>query len=55
VNLSEVAQMALMIPPDDPQTYKNAPVSIQVVGRTLEEEAVLAISEIVDTALKTAA
>jgi Asp-tRNA(Asn)/Glu-tRNA(Gln) amidotransferase A subunit family amidase len=37
---------------DDPSTFENAPVSIQVVGRTLEEEAVIAISEIVDAAVK---
>ena len=37
---------------DDPITYKNAPISIQLVGKTLEEEAVIAMSEIVDNALK---
>jgi amidase len=31
----------------------NAPISVQVVGRTLEEEAVIAMSEIVDNAVKT--
>lgn len=36
----------------DPVKFANAPVSLQVVGRTLEEEAVIAISEIVDAALK---
>lgn len=38
---------------DHPQLYANAPIGIQVVGRTLEEEAVLAMGEIVDAALKT--
>jgi amidase len=38
---------------DTPEAYMNAPVAIQVVGRTLEEEAVIGMSEIVDTALKT--
>ncbi|KAL0951472.1 hypothetical protein HGRIS_008160 [Hohenbuehelia grisea] len=38
----------------DPNVFANAPVSIQVVGRTLEEEAVIGISEIVDAALKAA-
>jgi amidase len=38
--------------PDDPSTFKNAPVSLQVIGRTLEEEALIAMSEIVDSALK---
>jgi hypothetical protein len=37
---------------DEPSTFSNAPVSIQVVGRTLEEEALIAMSEIVDNALK---
>ena len=37
---------------DDPETFKNAPISIQVVGRTLEEEALVGISEIVDQALQ---
>ncbi|TFK38849.1 amidase signature domain-containing protein [Crucibulum laeve] len=36
----------------EPETFKNAPISIQVVARTLEEEAVIAMSEIVDKALK---
>jgi amidase len=39
---------------DKPETFKDAPISIQVVGRTLEEEAVIAMSEIVDAALKKA-
>lgn len=38
---------------DDPETFKDAPICIQVVGKTLEEEAVIAIGEIVDSALKT--
>ncbi|CAA7263308.1 unnamed protein product [Cyclocybe aegerita] len=36
----------------DPETFKDAPISIQVVGRTLEEEAVIRLGEIVDQALK---
>ncbi|KAF7347634.1 Amidase domain-containing protein [Mycena venus] len=36
----------------NPATYENAPISIQVVGRTMEEEAVIAMSEIVDEALR---
>lgn len=38
---------------DDPETFKDAPICIQVVGKTLEEEAVIAMGEIVDSALKT--
>ena len=37
---------------DDPETFKDAPICIQVVGKTLEEEAVIAMGEIVDSALK---
>ncbi|KDQ31042.1 hypothetical protein PLEOSDRAFT_1092424 [Pleurotus ostreatus PC15] len=36
----------------DPVVFANAPISIQVVGRTLEEEAVLALGKIVDDAVK---
>ena len=37
---------------DDLKKFENGPVSLQVVGRTLEEEAVIAMAEIVDKALK---
>jgi len=37
---------------DDPETFKDAPICIQVIGKTLEEEAVIAMGEIVDLALK---
>ncbi|KAH8120360.1 general amidase [Phellopilus nigrolimitatus] len=37
----------------DPVVWKNAPTSLQLVGRTLEEEAVIGMTEIVDSALKT--
>lgn len=43
-----LAQCAL----DDPETFWNAPVSLQLVGRAQEEEAVIAMTEIVDAALK---
>ncbi|KAH9474372.1 Acetamidase [Psilocybe cubensis] len=36
----------------DPATFKDAPLCIQVVGRTLEEEGVIAMGEVVDAALK---
>ena len=39
---------------DDPETFKNTPIGLQVVGRTLEDEAVIGMTEIVDTALKAA-
>ncbi|KAL4066339.1 amidase signature domain-containing protein [Scleroderma yunnanense] len=36
----------------DPATFKNAPVGLQLVGRNLEEEAVIAMTEIISTSLK---
>lgn len=36
----------------EPQAFQNAPVCLQLVGRTLEEEAVLAMTGIVDSALR---
>ncbi|KAI9449479.1 general amidase [Lactarius psammicola] len=38
---------------DSPETFKNAPVSLQLVGRTQEDEAVVAMTEIVRAALDT--
>ncbi|KAF8577001.1 general amidase [Ramaria rubella] len=37
-----------------PETYKHAPVGLQLVARTHEDEALIRMSEIVDQALKTA-
>ncbi|KAF5388559.1 hypothetical protein D9757_004595 [Collybiopsis confluens] len=37
---------------DNPEDFENAPISLQVIGRTLEEEAVIGMGEILDTALK---
>jgi amidase len=36
---------------DDPSIFTNAPIAVQVVGRTLEEEAVIAMSKIVVAAV----
>ncbi|KZV69062.1 general amidase [Peniophora sp. CONT] len=36
----------------DPDTFANAPVCLQLVGRTLEEEAVIKMTEVVDGLLK---
>ncbi|KAJ3567617.1 hypothetical protein NP233_g6250 [Leucocoprinus birnbaumii] len=36
----------------DPNDFMNAPLSIHIVSRTLEDEAVVGISEVVDNALK---
>ena len=38
---------------DEPDVFKDAPISIQLIGRTLEEEVVIRMGEIVDNALKT--
>lgn len=43
-----------MIDTDDPEVFKNAPVCLQLVGRTLEEEAIIKMTEIVDGALAAA-
>lgn len=37
---------------DDPKVFHGAPVGLQLVGKTLEEEAVLAMTEIVVEALR---
>ena len=37
---------------DDPQLFHGLPVGLQLVGRTLEEEGVIAMTEVVDRALK---
>lgn len=39
---------------DDPQLFHGLPVGLQLIGRTLEEEGVLAMAEVVDAALKAA-
>ncbi|KAF9011699.1 amidase signature domain-containing protein [Cyathus striatus] len=36
----------------NPTAYKNAPICIQLVGRTLEEEAVIGMGEVIDEVLK---
>lgn len=38
----------------DPQLFHGLPVGLQLIGRTLEEEGVLAMAEVVDAALKAA-
>ena len=39
------------LPPDDPQLFPGTPVGLQLIGRPQEEEAVIAMTEIVDNAL----
>lgn len=38
---------------DDPELWHGMPVSLQLIGRTQEEEGVIAMTEVVDGALKT--
>lgn len=37
---------------DRPELFKDAPVGLQIMGRPQEEEAIIAMTEIVDQALK---
>ena len=37
---------------DKPELFENAPVGLQLIGKTQEEEAVIAMTEIVDNALR---
>ena len=37
---------------DTPETFKDAPVAVQLVGRTGEDEVVVAMVDILDEALK---
>lgn len=37
---------------DDPATFENSPVGLQLSTRTLEDEAAIGMTEIVDAALK---
>lgn len=37
---------------DDPDLFHGLPVGLQLIGRTQEEEAVIAMTEVVDRALK---
>jgi hypothetical protein len=37
---------------DTPELFPGTPVGLQLIGRTLEEEAVIGMTEVVDNALK---
>lgn len=39
---------------DDPELFDGLPVGLQLIGRTLEEEGVIAMTEVVVEALKNA-
>lgn len=38
--------------PDDSAIFKGTPIGLQLVGRTMEDEAVIGMTEIVDAAVK---
>ena len=38
--------------PDDPELFDGLPVGLQLIGRTLEEEGVIAMTEVVVAALE---
>ncbi|KZT35454.1 amidase [Sistotremastrum suecicum HHB10207 ss-3] len=38
--------------PDDVELFKDSPIGLQITGRTLEEEAVIGMAELIDAALK---
>lgn len=38
--------------PDTPELFPGIPITLQLIGRTLEEEAVIGMTEVVDAALK---
>jgi hypothetical protein len=40
--------------PDDPEIYDTAPVGLQIVGRTLDEERILSVAQIAYDALNCA-
>lgn len=42
----------LWVIPDAPELFHGLPVGLQLIGRTQEEEAVIAMTEVVDKALK---
>jgi amidase len=44
--------LTLALPPDDPAIFKGTPIALQLVGRTLEDEVVIGMTEIVDAAIK---
>ena len=46
------AEGLIVVCADSPETFENAPVCVQVVGRTQEDEAVIGMAEIVDRAVK---
>lgn len=50
--LVDLAAWAYLLGSDDAHTCHGAPVAVQLVGRTLEEEAVIRMVEIVDVAIR---
>ncbi len=46
------SKLIISCPPDDPELFDGLPVGLQLIGRTLEEEGVIAMTEVVVTALE---
>ena len=44
--------MSLLLHKDDAELFHGLPVGLQLIGRTQEEEAVIAMTEVVDKALQ---
>jgi Asp-tRNA(Asn)/Glu-tRNA(Gln) amidotransferase A subunit family amidase len=52
LSFSRFPTLILISEDDSPETFKNAPVGLQLVGQNQEDEAVIAMTEIVDAALR---
>jgi amidase len=52
LSFSRSPALILISEDDSPETFKNAPVGLQLVGQNQEDEAVIAMTEIVDAALR---
>ena len=52
LSFSRFHALILISEDDSPETFKNAPVGLQLVGQNQEDEAVIAMTEIVDAALR---
>lgn len=50
--IPSISQAILTVALDDPEIYDEAHVSVQLVGRRLQEEKMLALAEVLDGAIK---
>ena len=49
--LLSMFRLTAILPSDDPAIFKGSPIALQLVGRTLEDEAIIGMAEIVDAAI----